>query len=137
VAQVEAMEASVVGFNPLQGSEKENVAAIRSELLEGSLRAGAVGFWDPAAKTRRFCEEIANGRLAMMTVIGMFSSCRRGWLLEPGCEDQQALRGDRERTPGHDGNHRHVLCIQARLTSGTRRQRPRSFAKRSRRAAWP
>eukprot|EP00972_Heterocapsa_arctica_P105288 15514100-Heterocapsa_arctica.AAC.1 len=31
VAQVKAMEASVVGFNPLQGSEKENIAAIMSE----------------------------------------------------------------------------------------------------------
>jgi chromosome segregation ATPase len=38
VAQVKAMEASVVGFNPLQGSEKENIAAIMSEV--NSLRDG-------------------------------------------------------------------------------------------------
>jgi hypothetical protein len=73
----------------------------------------AVGFWDPAAKTSQFCEEIANGRLATMTVIGMFSACQRGWLLEPGCEDQQVLRGDRDRPPGHEGSPRHVPCVQA------------------------
>jgi hypothetical protein len=78
----------------------------RAAIIACSLRAGAVGFWDPAAKTNKFCEEIANGRLAMMTVIGMLSACRRGWLLEPGCEDQRVLRGDRERPPGQDGDHR-------------------------------
>jgi hypothetical protein len=36
-----------------------------------------VGFWDPAAKTEKFREDIANGRLAMMAIIGMFSECGR------------------------------------------------------------
>eukprot|EP00972_Heterocapsa_arctica_P038593 5687696-Heterocapsa_arctica.AAC.1 len=35
------------------------------------------GFWDPAAKTEKFREEIASGRLAMMAIIGMFSACGR------------------------------------------------------------
>jgi hypothetical protein len=38
--------------------------------------AGAGGFWDPAARTNTFCKEIANGRLAMREIIGVFSACR-------------------------------------------------------------
>eukprot|EP00972_Heterocapsa_arctica_P098764 14574075-Heterocapsa_arctica.AAC.1 len=47
----------------------------------------------------------------MMTIIGMFSACRRRWALGPGGEDQDVLRGDRKRPPGH-GDRRHVLCVQ-------------------------
>jgi hypothetical protein len=36
-----------------------------------------VGFWDQAAKTNTCCEVIANGRLVMLAIIGMFSVCRR------------------------------------------------------------
>ena len=49
------MEASVVGFNPLQGSEKENIAAIRSEV--NSLRDGSL-------KTQGALSELMEGRQA-------------------------------------------------------------------------
>ena len=106
-------------------------------IIAGSLRAGAVGFGDPAARTNKFCEEIANGRLAMMTVIGMFSACRRGWLLKPGCEDPQVSRGDRERPPGHDGGHRHVPCVQAPVGFWGPAAKTNGFCKEIGTAAWP
>jgi hypothetical protein len=92
---------------------------------------------DPAARTNKYCEEIANGRLAMMTVIGMFSACRRGWLLEPGCEDQQVLRGDRERPPGHDGSHRHVPCGLAPVGFWDPASKTNRFCEEIGTAAWP
>jgi hypothetical protein len=61
----------------------------------------------------KFCEEIAKGLLAMMAIIVMFSACKRRFILGPGCEGQQVLRGDRKRPPDPDGDHRRVLFVQA------------------------
>jgi hypothetical protein len=49
---------------PAQGSHW------RVPVLKWVLHGGACGRGRPAARTSKFCEEIADGRLAMMTVIG-------------------------------------------------------------------
>jgi hypothetical protein len=68
---------------------------------------------------------------------GAIGDERRGARRCPAAAKEEEEEEGWERPPGHDGDHRHVHCVQARLASGTRLQRPRSFAKRSRRAAWP
>ena len=104
---------------------------------EFALVYGGVGFWDPTAKTRTFCEEIAKGLLAMVAIIVMFSACKRRFILGPGCEDQQVWQGDRERPPDHFGGHRHVHCVQAPVGFWDPAAKTSKFCEGSRTSAWP
>jgi hypothetical protein len=119
-----------VGFlDPAAKTEKcyEEIAngrLAKMAILACSLRAGAVGFWDPAAKTNKFGKEIANGRLTTLAVIGMYTAGRRRLASGTRLRRPASFARDRERPPGHDDGHRHVLCVQARLASGTQLQRP-------------
>jgi hypothetical protein len=65
---------------------------------------------DLAARTTKLAAEIANGRRAMAAIISMFFQSRvSGFKVQTSSdlanEDHKARRVNRERPPGHGGNH--------------------------------